>query len=865
MASRSGYRRGWAVAAVLVAILCSQAPGRVITVNAGGTGDYPTIQAAIDAAVGGDEVVLLPGTYTGDGNRDIDYLGKAITVRGTDSNDPSAVFTTIIECQGTKDTPHNGINFLNREGPGSIVAGITIRGGYGPLRSILGSTMSVGGAIFSDEGAAPVIANCRLVSCRAVEGGAIYCRGDAITISGCTIRDNIAYSGAGIYLNNTSAIVDNCLIVANAMFSGSCFGSGIYASKGTPTVSRCNISHNGDTTSHHRGALYLDRTQAKVMSCVFTGNRQQWCIVSAMGENHLANCTIAENAHNSWGGAVYARYHGITRVTNCICWGNSDYIGQEREIDGDTGTQIIIAYSNVRGGATGTGNINSDPGFRGTDNFSLKPTSPCIDRGTNQIQSWIGDYDIDGYSRILDGDGDDRFTIDMGAFEFAREIPMIWCSTEVVRLYARETVPEMNSQVLQIGNARDGVLNWRVTEDCPWLGIEPAIGASHGLLTEATVTVDASGLMRGSYETTFSIQDANAVNNPRTVYVNLTVLGPVIGSDPQQLAMETDIFERHVLDRTLTIINNGGSVLDWSIVEDIPWLSVDMLAGACAAYEGGDVTVRVDCSQLSAGNHTGILTVVDPLAENTPLVVPVTLYIAGAVIQPSRDKLDFHFDEKGRSFPDSQIIEISNSGMGNLDWTVESDSDWLKATRLNEKAVEVTVDATVATYGQDYLGQVLVCDANAENSPFPIDVQLTADCILTTHSDYAEWVDVGRPRCWCFKTQCHGDADGLKEGGAKGGYVRVHFRDLDILLSAWNVAEPPHGPGLSGASFVDAVGPAQGICADFAHNVEGSAKTGFYRVHFSDLNILLAYWNIKEPTFGSGVPQDCPGNIAPWP
>jgi hypothetical protein len=36
---------------------------------------YSTIQSAIDAAVGGDTVVVAPG------NRDIDFLGKAITVR----------------------------------------------------------------------------------------------------------------------------------------------------------------------------------------------------------------------------------------------------------------------------------------------------------------------------------------------------------------------------------------------------------------------------------------------------------------------------------------------------------------------------------------------------------------------------------------------------------------------------------------------------------------------------------------------------------------------------------------------------------------------------------------------------------------
>jgi hypothetical protein len=41
---------------------------------------YPTIQSAIDDAVNGDVVIVADGIYTGAGNRDIDFLGKAITV-----------------------------------------------------------------------------------------------------------------------------------------------------------------------------------------------------------------------------------------------------------------------------------------------------------------------------------------------------------------------------------------------------------------------------------------------------------------------------------------------------------------------------------------------------------------------------------------------------------------------------------------------------------------------------------------------------------------------------------------------------------------------------------------------------------------
>ena len=77
-----------------MAIGCSAA---TFTIKADGSGDYPTIQAAIDDANDFDTVIVLPGTYTGAGNRDIDFLGKAITVRSTNPLDPNVVAGTNID------------------------------------------------------------------------------------------------------------------------------------------------------------------------------------------------------------------------------------------------------------------------------------------------------------------------------------------------------------------------------------------------------------------------------------------------------------------------------------------------------------------------------------------------------------------------------------------------------------------------------------------------------------------------------------------------------------------------------------------------------------------------------------------------
>lgn len=117
----------------ILLILCNLLPcalSRTIYVDANGTGDYPTIQSAIQAAHDSDKIILLPGTYKGIGNRDINFLGKAITVQSTDANDPNIVGRTIINCEGNDLEPHVALFFDHGETNSSILKGLTITNGY---------------------------------------------------------------------------------------------------------------------------------------------------------------------------------------------------------------------------------------------------------------------------------------------------------------------------------------------------------------------------------------------------------------------------------------------------------------------------------------------------------------------------------------------------------------------------------------------------------------------------------------------------------------------------------------------------------------------------------------------------------------
>jgi len=101
--------------------------------------------------------------------------------------------------------------------------------------------------------------------------------------------------------------------------------------------------------------------------------------------------------------------------------------------------------------------------------------------------------------------------------------------------------------------------------------------------------------------------------------------------------------------------------------------------------------------------------------------------------------------------------------------------------------------------------------------------------------EYDLWASVGKPICWCYVSQCHGDANGTIElGDPKLGIPDHHVGapDLTILADGWQ--KPDTDPDF--ATF---------ICADFNHTLElGDPKLGIpdHRVGAPDLTILAGEW-----------------------
>ena len=172
-------------------VTVSSQGGNVLTVPA----PYATIQSAIDHAGNGDIVEvrpypLPPYTYTGIGNYDIDFKGKAIVVRSLDPNDPNTVAATVIDCEERG----RAFIFQNGEDHNSVVTGFTIINGSAVFNPRMPHPTPFGYGVFGISG-------------DDAEGGAIACftyapdvntfKPSQPIIRNCIIRNCVAWGRYG--------------------------------------------------------------------------------------------------------------------------------------------------------------------------------------------------------------------------------------------------------------------------------------------------------------------------------------------------------------------------------------------------------------------------------------------------------------------------------------------------------------------------------------------------------------------------------------------------------------------------------------------------------------------------------------------
>ncbi|MGB2864479.1 MAG: hypothetical protein WBC05_14220, partial [Sedimentisphaerales bacterium] len=360
-------------ALLLVAAIQSRAETRLVP------GGYATIQQAIQGCNNGDVVIVEPGTYF----ETINFLGKNITVTGTDPDDPDIVAATIINGDGEGSV----VTFENGETSEALLTGFTITGGYGTAVSEIGSNIFWGGGIFCYASSPTIKGNIITDNAGPVEmvgnnqaqwtmsyGSGIGSFVSSATITNNIIKNNTAFAGAVFVLSEdkicNNLIYDNSAVIGGGviLFGGSLINN---------TIVGNDTNANPQAAGMPGGNVYI----------VFDNEFSQ----SLMILNNII-CNAKSGGGISGEGAIDESVISFNNV-----WGNSP--GNYMELSNQTGTN---------------GNISENPMFVDAQakDFHLQLDSQCIDAGDPDYVPFPWQLDIDGDQAAM---GEQ---IDIGADEY---------------------------------------------------------------------------------------------------------------------------------------------------------------------------------------------------------------------------------------------------------------------------------------------------------------------------------------------------------------------------------------------------------------------------------------------------------------
>jgi predicted outer membrane repeat protein len=397
---------------------------------------YATIQAAVNAAVAGDVIVIAAGVYTDTthpaGGGDLTLcsvvMKSNITLRG------AGMGSTIIDAGAIG----RGISFF--QATGCHLSDLTVRNAY--------SADGIVPGVYLRESQATLQ---RLDLSHNLYGAIVIAEGSDLTMLDCIMDSNVGKAGAGLDVEiNCTAYVYNCDITNNegpttggvllrgdvtmehcridnnaATGSAGVMGGGIGVLGGSPTLRYCTITDN--VSGGNGGGIYFtgDTTFGLLENCLIANNHCDGdeglaggIGASSFASPTLRNCVVTNNSTTGqWsdGGGVSAQSANLV-MDNCTLYANAvggtTYTGGNLAIAANptlntvTVTNTIIAgatsgagvsctwgaevvnisctdvWGNAGGNAvpgTGTNNFSADPVFcdAAGGNFHIDEISPC--------------------------------------------------------------------------------------------------------------------------------------------------------------------------------------------------------------------------------------------------------------------------------------------------------------------------------------------------------------------------------------------------------------------------------------------------------------------------------------------------------
>lgn len=372
---------------------------------AGGDGQswsaaFRSPHAALSAAQTGDEIRVAQGVYKPagpGGDRGATFVLKTgVVVRGgyaglasgtPDARDPAAFATVWSGDLNGDDAPgfaHRGDNswHIATLDLGSQVTltflgeveldGLTFRGGEADTGSGLFDRGSAFWALAPKgaglEAAARVtVRGCRFEDSRAQRGGAAHTTNIVPLFEDCVFEGNRAITGGGVehmflafFPETPSARFVRCDFVGNEAESA---GGAISHVSLSLTMDSCRFL--GNAAAFGAGLFMPTAEDVLLVNCLFAGNTGiAGTVAFDDGSRTLTfvNCTMSGNVATApasflTGTLIESRASTLLALRNTVAWGNS---GAQPRVQSFL---LEVMHSTVEGGASGVGNVATDPGF----------------------------------------------------------------------------------------------------------------------------------------------------------------------------------------------------------------------------------------------------------------------------------------------------------------------------------------------------------------------------------------------------------------------------------------------------------------------------------------------------------------------
>jgi hypothetical protein len=226
-----------------------------------------------------------------------------------------------------------------------------------------------------------------------------------------------------------------------------------------------------------------------------------------------------------------------------------------------------------------------------------------------------------------------------------------WLSVTPITLSFAASETEKTFEVANIGA---GTLEWTVSEDQEWMTVAPLSGTQDGTIT---VTIDRSVMPEGSQT---GVVHVASNGGDATVTVE-AINGIVLSVSPTELVFDSPADN----PATVAISNVGTGTLEWSLVSNADWLTVNPTSGT----GGGQVHVTADlCAIPSAMPSFANIAVVSNGGAETIAVV--------AVPSPEFAVTPNWIQFAGQE-PQAYEVNVWAACPDTSSWTAAADSAWV--------------------------------------------------------------------------------------------------------------------------------------------------------------------------------------------